>query len=875
MKGWRALICRCWPWRQQREEDLDRELQAHLELEAEEMRDAGMTPEEARFAARRAFGNTTYFKEETRAMWGWSSWERVVQDFRFAVRLFGRSPGFTIVAVLTLGLGIGVNTAVFSVVDAVLLRPLPFPEPERLMRLWEAPPGSTSGRNPVNPLNYLDWKERSRRVAQMAALYALPMNVAGDGEPVALSGMLATWETFSVLGIAPVTGRGFLPEDGTPGQEQRALLSYELWQSRFGGSRDIVGGKITVNGSPCTVVGVLPPVSSLPNLKADLWVAWPLVRGEGLGGRFHGVIGRLQPGVDVTQAQEELSIIARQLSEERPVMNKGWGAEVVPFLDDATEQVRLPLLVLLAAVGFVLLIACANVANLLLMRSTGRLREISVRAALGGGRLRIAQQLLSESLLLGMAGCVVGVVLGYLALQGVLAIVPAAANLPRIESIQLDARVFVFALGASWLTAVLSGLVPVLRVSGSRLTDALRQHTQTAAAGGYGMLRRVFVVSQIALAVLLLVGAGLMLRSFTTLLAVDPGFSTERLLTLQLFTSPSKYGDDRVRAEYIERILEEIRQMPDVEAAGSVHFLPLTGQTSGSCFSRADRPAPEPGESPGAHFLVVTKGYFRAMRMPVLSGRDFGERDRHGSAAVIVVNRALAERFFPGEDPIGKRLNLCWHVESAEIVGIVANARQTELKAAPEPTIFVSNAQAPMYFARLVVRTKGEPEDISRAVVSAVRRVDPEQAVSNVQSMEQVLSDSVARPRVQLVLMLVFAGVATLLAVIGLYGVASYSVSQRTQEIGIRMAIGAGRGEVAGMVMRESLWLAAAGLTLGLAGAVALTRVMRSLLYEVTPTDPMTLAGVSLLVAAVVMIGSFLPARRAASVNPVIALRYE
>jgi putative ABC transport system permease protein len=556
-------------------------------------------------------------------------------------------------------------------------------------------------------------------------------------------------------------------------------------------------------------------------------------------------------------------------------MDKDWSAAVVPFSEDVTQNVRLPLLVLLAAVGLVLLIACANVANLLLMRATGRLREIALRAALGAGRRRILQQLLSESLLLALAGWAGGLAVGYAGLQGLRAMIPASVPLPRIESIRLDSGVFLFAFGISLGTAVLFGLAPAVQVSRPQLRSALQQGSQRTGVGGSRFLRRAFVVAEIALALLLLVGAGLLMRSFARLTSVDPGFSTEHLLTMQMFTSPAKYGDDRKRSQYLEQVLDEVRSVPGVAAAGTTHFLPLTGLASGSCWAPA--PGPEPNtSSPGSDFLVISPGYFRTMGTPMLSGRDFGDRDRFGTPSVLVVNRAFAARFFAGQNPIGKKLNVCWTVPNpVEIVGVVADARQTELKEAPHPTIFLANAQGPMYFARLVVRTRNDPRQLARAVQAAVHRVDPDQALSNVETMDTIFSDSVARPRFQLVLLVVFASIAVLLATIGVYGVVSYSVSQRTQEIGIRMALGARSGDVSGLVLREGLLLGGLGVIVGSAAAVASTRVLRSLLFEVTPTDPLTLGAVACLLLAVALAASLWPARRAAKVDPTIALRYE
>lgn len=862
--------------RERKEEDLERELRAHLDLEAEGRREDGLEPEEARYAARRAFGNATLVKETIRDMSGWTLFEQFGQDLRYGARLLRRSPAFSIVAILTLALGIGANTAIFSVVNAVLLRPLPFPEPDRLVRLWESQPAKGYHGNVVNPFNFLTWRERTRSFQSMAAISGSTSNITGEGEPLAIDGMRVSPEFFSVLGVAPFLGRAFTAEDGIPGRDSSVILGYGFWQSRYAGDRNIVGRKITVNGEPCSVVGVLPAGFHFPNAKADIWVPMPADRGEASRrGRYLTTIARLKPGVSLKQAQQDLAGVAGQLSREWPEMDKGWSADVSPFLQDVTDGVRLPLLVLLAAVGLVLLIACANVANLLLMRSSGRLHEVAVRAALGAGRRRILQQLLSESLLLALAGWAAGLAVGYWGLRGLLAMIPPNTPLPRMESIHLDSGVFLFAFAISLLTAILFGLVPAIQVSRPELRNALGQGTLRSGVGGSRVLRQALVVTEVALALLLLTAAGLMMRSFQRLISVDPGFQPERLLTMEMFTSPAKYSDNQKRSRYLDRILGEVRSVPGVRAAASVHFLPLTGMASSSCFAPADEPPPNVS-SPGAEFLVISPGYFQAMGTPMLSGRGFGQRDSFGSPSVLVVNRAFARRFFAGRNPIGQRLNVCWTLPgAAEIVGVVADARQVDLKAAPKPTIFVSNAQSPMYFARLVVRTRSDPRRLIRSVEAAIHRIDPAQAVSDVETMDEVFSDSVARPRFQLALLAVFAGLAVLLAAIGVYGVVSYSVSRRTREIGIRVALGARSGDVSRLVLREGLLLAGAGVAMGLAGAYASTRVLRSLLFEVTPTDPLTLGSVAGLLLAVAVLAALLPARRAAKVDPLVALRYE
>jgi putative ABC transport system permease protein len=849
--------------RSHRDDDFERELRAHLESEAAESGD----PQ----AARRAFGNVTAAKESIHEMSRWTGFEQFAHDLRYALRLLGRSPAFSLVAVATLALGIGANTAIFSVVNAVLLRPLPFPDPGRLVRVWEAGPGGNL-HNVVSPDNFFPWRDRNRSFAHIAAISTWTANITGMGEPLAAEGMRVTPEFFDVLEAPPLIGRTFIADDGIPGHDDKVILSYTFWQSRFSGDPAVLGKKIITNGAPATVVGVMPASFRFPGWKAALWVPMPTER---VKGRYLSTIARLKRGVTLAQARDDMKAVAGQLAAEDPAFNKGWSAEVVPFLSDLTEDVRLPLLVLLAAVGLVLLIACANVANLLLMRATGRTREIALRTALGAGRRRILQQLLSESLLLSLLGWLAGLAVGYGGLRGLLALVPDSVPLPRMESVHLDSSVFLFALGVSLLTAVLFGLIPALQASRPQLQKALQQGSARTGVGVGRVFRRAFVIAEMALALILLTAAGLVLRSFQRLTSVDPGFTHDRLLTMSMFTSPARYFDNEKRSRYFEQMLAEVRGVPGVDAAGSIHFLPLTGLTSGSCFTEAPGPNPD-ASSPDADFLVVSPGYFKTMGTPMLSGRDFGPRDQFGSPGVAIVNHAFAEHFFHGRDPVGRALNVCWTISNpVTIAGVVADARQTELQRAPQPTIYLDNIQAPMYFAHLVVRSRNDPNRMARSVQAAIHRVDADQAISGIETMREVFSDSVSRPRFQLVLLLIFAGIALLLAIIGVYGVVSYAVAQRTQEIGIRMALGARTADVSRLVLREGLLLAGIGVVLGLAGAVVFSRLLRSLLFEVTPTDPVTFACVAGLLLAVAIAATWLPARRAAKVDPMVALRYE
>ena len=861
----------------QADQELDDELRDHLERKTEEYVAQGMTQEEAHRRARLDPDGIEQTKEKCRDARRVNFIENLLQDARFGLRMLRKFPGFTGIAVLTLAIGIGANTAIFTVVDAILLRPLPYPEPDRLVRIWESSVKRDVSRNRVNPLNFLDWHDHAESFESMAAISSLMTNLSSHGQPIAVQGMQVTPDFFSVLRVGPFLGRTFNAADGIPGQDHGVILSYELWQRQFGADPAIVGQKIEVNGGPGEVIGVMPKGFSFPGAKAEVWTPLALTSPAWReGGRFLTVVARLKAGVTLEQARQDMLRVTNFTAQARPDGNKDWSASVFPLLEDATVGVRRPLWVLLAAVGFLLLIACANVANLLLMRGTGRLREIAVRSALGAARSRIIQQLFVESLLLSLAAMIAGLLLAQAGLRSLLALIPQGAPLPRSEPISIDQPVLLFTFLASLVTAVLFGLVPALRLSRVDLQNALKQAALRSGAGGHQTLRRCFVVAEVSLALVLSIGAGLMLRSFDRLTSVDPGFNREHLLTMHIWTSPARYHDDLKRSQYFNRILTEIRNTPGVQASGSTHFLALTNSTSGSCFWPADRPAPQPAEAPSAQFLIISPSYFLTMGTPILAGRDFEDRDGFTAPPVAIVNHTFVERFFPKQNILGKRLRVCWTIEKpVDIVGIVADARQADLQDVPEPTIFLSNYQAPMYFATLVVRAAGDPRQIARSVEEAVHRADPDQAVSDIRTMDSVFSDSVASPRFQAILLMGLAGLALALAVIGVYGVVSYSVSQRTNEIGIRFALGADSADVVRLVLREALALAATAVGVGLAGSLALTRVLQSLLFEVTPTDPTTLASVCIVILAVSALAAILPARRATRIDPMIALRYE
>ena len=871
-----------------RRRKLDRELAdeiaAHIEERAEELVESGMKPEEALFAARAHFGNSTALLERSREVWSFPRLESLLRDLRIGARALRHAPLFTAAAVATLALGIGANAAVFSLVDAVLLRPLPFPESGRIAVLWERPPktvvtaslGTRRQRNPVSPQNLLEWRDRSSSFEAMAAVVPpMPVGLSGFGAPIAVDGLAVSADFFRILAVRPLLGRTFDSREDVPHGPPVVVLSYGLWRLQFGGDRSAVGRTVRILDVQHTILGVMPEGFDLPFEHAELWTPVGIGRAAAADqGRYLDVIARLKPGVSMPRAQADLADIASQISVERPESNRGWSAGLVSLSEQTTGDVSTALWLLLGAVTFVLLIAAGNVASLLMMRGAERQREIALRVALGAGRGRIVSQLLSESLLLSLAGGVLGVGLAVAGLR-VITVSLAALALPHVEGVGINARVLAFSFALSLLTTVLFGLAPALAFARTDPEAALRSGDRGTTRRG-GRFRRMLVVVEVALSLVLLAGAGLLARSFLNQVGVSRGFRTDQILTMRMFFAPARYWDDHRRGRYLDDIVSRVRALPGVEAASSVNLLPMTGIVSGSGFWRLDRPEPAPGTQPTADFVIVSPQYFRAMGIPLLSGRDFDPHDTMSTEPAVVVNQAFAGKFFPAENPLGKRLGLNWNVRHGVIVAVAANARQTSLAVEPQPTLFLAQAQGPMYFGSLVVRTRGEaPAALASAVEDAVHAVDPDQALSDVASMDQVVAQSVARPRLEAALLAVFAALALLLAVIGLYGVLAYSVTQRTREIGIRMALGADAAQLVRGVVRDGLELMLAGIVAGLAAALALTRLLESLLFDIKPTDPLTLAAVSALLLAVGLCASWLPARRAAAVDPVGSLRAE
>ncbi|MPZ21718.1 MAG: FtsX-like permease family protein [Luteitalea sp.] len=866
--------------RAQDEQDLDDEVRFHLAQEAQLRIERGVPPEEARTSARRDFGNIPLVTEATRDMWGWTWLERIAQDVRFAGRMLARSPAFTVVALCTLALGIGATTAIFTVVNSVLLRALSFPEPDRLVMVWEqSPSGNTT--NVVQTQNFLDWRTRNRAFEAIAAFRQLPANVMFGGEAEQVLSLTVTAEFFSVLDVPPMLGRPILSGEGRPGGQGTVVLSHTFWQRWFGGNPTIIGRSISVNGRPLEIVGVMPAGFSFPGVRAELFsplVIDPVTAPQ--DGRNFSTVARLRRGVGVQAAQADMDGIAAQTARERPQMNARWGANVVPLRDEAVGQIRPALLVLFGAVGCVLLIACANVANLLLMRATARARELTIRLALGAGRWRLAHQLVVESVLLAGLGGALGLLLALFGVPILVSLFPETFPLPRADEIRVDGWVLGFTTCVSMGAGILFGVLPGFL---ARRNDPMRvlHGSGRAVVGSGAKVRALLVTGEVALALMLVVGTGLMVRSLTHLYAVDPGFRPEHVLTLRMLLLPSKYLDVSRRAAFVEQVLERVREIPGVTAAGSVHFLPLSGSESGTGVYRADRPAPAPGAGSSASVSVITPGYFPALGIPVIAGRDIDQRDRMDALRVAIVNQAFAREFFPNDEPLGKRLKVWWSstrgddIPEFEIVGLAGNVRHEGMHKGANPTVFLVHGQEPNLFASLVVRTAGEPLTVAAAVRKAIRSIDPEQGVSDVQTMESVLADSVARPRLQAILFGLFGALALVMACVGLYGLISYSVQQRVREMGVRLALGAAPSSILRLVVGEGLRLTVVGLVVGLVAALMLTRYLATLLYGVTPTDPGVFVAVGALLLTVAITACYLPARRATRIDPARVLRDE
>jgi putative ABC transport system permease protein len=732
---------------------------------------------------------------------------------------------------------------------------------------------SSRGHNPVSPQNFVDWQKRSRSFEAMAAITETSIGISGSGEPRVVHAIAASGDFFRVLGVPPLLGRTFDRTDDLPGAPPVTVISYALWRRLFGGDPSVVGRAIRASGAPVTVIGVMPEHFDLPFAPAELWAPLRIDPKNPDQGRYLSVIAKLQPATTFTAAHIELSALAQALAAERPNSNRDWGIGILSLDEQTTGDVRSALWLLFGAVTFVLLIAAGNVANLLLARGAQRHREIVLRRALGAGRAHVVTHVLAESLLLSLLGGAAAIALAALALKVISVSLPAL-GMPGIENTRIDARVVAFTLGLSLLATLLFDLAPALRFSQAAAAGALRSGDARVTAKGRGF-RHCVVIVEVALSVVLLAGAGLLARSFLNQILVTRGFRSDHVLTLRMNFAPSKYFDDQRRADYLNEILNRVRALPGVEAASSVNLLPMTAIVAASGIHRAGQAEPPAGMRPIADFVIVSPTYFRVMGIPLIQGRDFSDRDTMQTEPAIVVNQAFIKKFFPGENPLGARLELNWNVRRGVIVGICADARQSSLTVKPQPTLFLAQAQGPMWFSALVVRTGADPAGLARAVKAAVYAVDHDQALSDPETMDQVIASSVARSRLGALLLGVFAGLALLLAAVGIYGVLAYSVTQRTREIGIRLALGASSARLVKDVVRDGLKLVLAGLTLGLFAALALVRLVRLFLFDVKPYDPIALLGALILLLIVGLVAAWAPSRRITKVDPMASLRWE
>jgi putative ABC transport system permease protein len=811
--------------------------------------------------------------------------ETLWQDIRYAVRMLGKSPAFTLIAVLTLALGIGANTAIFSVLDAVLIKSLPYRDPSRIAMVWGDERDRGNQRSQVSATDVADWRTQNHVFEDVTTVSGWTPVLTGNGEPERVPAVIVGDGFFNVMRARPLLGRTFLPEEQIDGKDQVTILTYGLWQRRFGGDAKIIGQFILLNARPHQVIGVMSPeFQSLPFRILD-GPAAELYRPVGenyedneRSSRHLRAIARLKPGVTLDQAQADMEVIVRRLEREHPRTNTNYGVRLVTLREDTVGSLRPALLLLFGAVGLVLLIACANVANLLLARSTTRQKEIAIRAALGAGRSRLVRQFLTESVLVGLAGGILGLLLATWSVSLILAL--GAKVIPSLNSVDIDLPVLGFTALLSLFTGVFFGVAPALHATHTDLIESLKEGGRTSSAGAArNRLRSSLVVSEVALALVLLASSGLLVRTLLRLREVNPGFNPANLLTMNVHLSTAKYPDGPHQVAFYNQMIDRIQALPGVKSAGVVQVLPMGGNFDGRGIQIADRPV-LPGQEFSTPTYIATPGYLRTLEILLRQGRLFTEHDDATGEKVVLVNKAFARQIWPGENPLGKQIrfpgrggweNQPWRT----VVGVVGDVKQSRLDGPDETQLYVPEAQFPVSWMTLVVRTEQRPESLLSAVRAQIHSLDPDQAVFQVATMDQLLADSIALRRFVMLLLASFAAVALLLAAVGIYGVIAYSVSQRTHEIGVRMALGAQARDVLGLVMGQGLILVAVGLVLGAVAGMVMTRLLDSLLFGVGAGDAVTFASVALLLAIIAMLACYIPARRAMRVDPMVALRYE
>jgi putative ABC transport system permease protein len=863
-------------------EDLDQDIRDHIERETQDNIERGMPPADARYAALRKFGNMTRVAEETREVWSFVWLEQLLRDVHFGLRMLRKSPGFTTVAVLTLALGIGANTAIFSVVDAVLLRPLPFQDPGRLEDVWVNNPKHGALQKFTSYPEFLDWKKQNSVFASMAVYRETHgATLTGTGDPVRLHAAIVSPDFMDVLGVQPLMGRTFLPEEEVAGKANVAILSQDLWRTQFQSDPDIAGKSAAISGKAYRIVGVMARGFQFPILAEpiDLWLplaAYDASMATQRGVHIYSTLARLRPGISFAQATSQINAVENRLALQYPDNHTpGDGANVSPLLPDLISGSEDALVILFGAVAIVLLIACANVANLLLVRAVGRSREFAVRCALGASRARLVQRLLTESVLLAILAGAFGLLLGYWAIGALVSVGPR--DIPRLAAVHLDAQVFLFTLAVSLVTSVLFGLVPALRTSKTDLSVSLKQRISAGAGKHELRLREALIVSEVALSLISVTAAGLLLRTLSQLESVNMGFDPSHVLTFAT-DLPSSYNDARTTAFY-DQLLPRLRALPGAKQLSAVFPLPFSGTGITTQFDIEGRPS-DPASPTNADLAAAGLDYFRTMHIALLRGRDFLPADGQRGKWVAIVNQAFAKRYFPNEDPLGKRIKSDAQTsdtpaQMSTIVGVAADIKVESLREDPKPLVFVPIVQLPIGALSVVIRTRQSPGPMMSAIREQVHALEPDALVFRGKTLDQYLSVTLGQPRFSALLLTVFAGLAMLLAMIGLYGAVAYAVSQRTNEIGIRVALGAVPGTVLRLVLGRGLILALTGCAIGLAGAMLLTRLMTSLLFGVSATDPATFAGVAILMAGVAVVACYIPARRALRVDPMVALRYE
>ena len=877
-RGWQRALGM---FRRRADADLAEEFASHIQLLVDDNIRRGMSPAEAHRQARIRFGNMKNMQERYHDQGGLPFLEVAYQDMRFALRSFLRSPRFTIPALVALTLGIGATSAIFSVVRGVVLEPLPYQDPERVVAVWEHRVDRNRPRNVIAPANYVAWRERQKSFEFLGMVQPATQTFMFDNQPHEIAGYRASADALFAFGTQPRLGRLFTADEDLPGTDNVIILSHEFWQSRLGGRADVFGSLLTVNGVQRGVVGVMAPRFTIEGQVTNYLIPYGLAveamrNAPGRGGS-HG-IARLKHGVTFEQAFDDMKTLMSQLATEAPQRNTNWSITLVPIHDQTVDQITPALSVLSGAVLLVLLVACVNVANLLLARSTVRQRELGLRTALGAGRGRLVRQMLTESTLLSLAGGVLGLMLAWVLHLGLLALIGDRIPVPRLDQVALDSTVIGFTLALSLLTGIVFGVIPALFATGNA-NETLREGGRHSSGPRARRVLGALVVAEVALSLVLLAGAGLLIRSFMALQSVPTGMQVDNLLTARVSVSGSRYADPKVGVAMFDAVLERIRSIPGVEQAAAVSFLPMTGLGIGTSFHRADRPTPPPGEQLSTAVKPITPNFFKTMGIPLVRGRDFSAADTWTSTPVAIVSESLVKQAYPNEDPIGQRLQVSIggvaRPDGAEIVGVVSDIRMATLNEPPPNATYMPHTQLPIGVMTFVVRSGVDPSSLVPGMAAAVRASDPALPLADVRTMDEVVAATLARPRAVSSLLTVFAVIALILAGVGVYGVMAYSVSQRTQEIGVRIALGASSAAVFRMMIVDAFRLVAIGMVVGVVAAAWLSRFLTTMLFEIGRFDVVTFVATALVLGAVATLASYVPARRGMRIAPVEALRAE